>query len=81
MKMTSPCSTPSSVLVVKLRRLEGDVLAHHGLEAGLVDGDASSAEGLDLLFVVIDAHDVVADFGKASACEADVSRTDDGEFH
>ena len=39
-------------------------------------------EGIDFALVVIDADDVVADFGKArSADEADVSGTDDAEIH
>jgi len=43
----------------------GMVAHHHGLEAGLVDGDLTGIEPIDLTSVDVHADDVVTDLGKA----------------
>jgi hypothetical protein len=48
------------------------------LEAWLVDRNAAGLEAFDFVFVVIDAHDIMADVGEASARDKpDIARTND----
>ncbi len=62
--------------------LRRHILLHQRLQAGLINGDLTSQQGLDLAGVIVHADDVVPHFGKAGACgESDVTRTDDGELH
>ena len=82
MKITSDFSTPSAVLLVKVKPAGGDVFLHQFLQARLVNGDAAGLEQFDLGRVVIHADDLVADFGEAGAGDqADVAGADDGQFH
>ncbi len=56
--------------------LGGDVAMHDLFQAGLVDRHLAALERFDFARVVIDADDVVADFGETSAGdEADITGT------
>ena len=46
----------------------GAALADHAFKTGLVNRDYSFLQSMYFLFVHIKAHDVIADFGQASAC-------------
>ena len=62
--------------------LGGDVAVHEVFEAGLVDRDLAGLQRIDFALVVIDADDVVADFGEAGAGdEADITGANDAEIH
>ena len=68
--------------VGETQALGGDVAVHEFLEPGLVNRNLARLEHVDLALVVIDADDVMADFGKARARdETDVTGADDAEIH
>jgi hypothetical protein len=59
-----------------------DISVHQFFEPRLVNGDLTALEHVHFALVVVDADDVVADFGEAGAGdESDVSRTDNAEIH
>ncbi|MNG29075.1 hypothetical protein D3C84_1144430 [compost metagenome] len=58
------------------------VAPHHGLEAGLEDGDDALLQVGDLLRIHIDAHHLVADIGQAStADQTDIAGPKNSNFH
>src|SRR6202040_1780319 len=60
----------------------GDVAMDHFLETGFVDRHFASLQCFDFPRVVIDADNVVAHVGEASAGDkTDVTGTDDGKIH
>ena len=62
--------------------LRGDIAVNDFLEARLVDRHLAGLERFDFARIVIDADDVVADVGEASARdETDITGTDDGDIH
>ncbi|CAO4144681.1 hypothetical protein LPLAFNJD_LOCUS1752 [Methylorubrum aminovorans] len=59
-----------------------DVLGDEGVEAGFVDGHAALVEGFDLVGILVDADDLVAEIGEAGARdEADIARANDRDAH
>jgi hypothetical protein len=59
-----------------------DVFPDEIIEARLVNGHAAGLEELDLGGVLIDADDLVADFGKAGpGHQTDITSSNDGQLH
>src|SRR5258708_35869827 len=62
--------------------MRGDVAMDHFLETGCVDRQFTSLQRFDFPRVVIDADNVVAHVGEASAGDkTDVTGTNDGKIH
>ena len=73
---------PSSASVVNLQAAFLEVALHQHVETRLVDRDVARLQARHLAGVDVDADDMIAGLGKASARhQADITRTEDCNFH
>src|SRR5213596_2959770 len=68
--------------ICKAQPAAGNVAFHHFVERGLINWHAARPEELHLVRVLIDADNVMADFGETGAGhQAHVARAYNGQFH